>query len=212
MTYFSEGFNINSFTHVYHRCYNYWNMGWWNQSSHTAQTSTFDALYWASYLCSHEDTNLLVKKLELGLLWDEYDLVDDVVVCELLLFHSNLWLIYIALHWGLSVHQHPWDVVTWYSASANQGNITRSFGWMGQHVPTVWAWRASSKHHIVWYRSAVSNITNSPTITHSDLVLPLLHHFLDCKGSPRAEGSHNGWVMTQKLLWRYSIYPLIHLC
>ena len=39
------------------------------------------------HCCSHYHTELLVSKLKLGILWDEYSLVGDIVVC---FFHSAI--------------------------------------------------------------------------------------------------------------------------
>jgi hypothetical protein len=70
-----------------------------------------------------EHSNILVETLELGILWDEYGLVGDVVV------HTYFYTLFIgpylratppALHGGFSTCRYPRAVSTRHSPSAYQ--------------------------------------------------------------------------------------------
>jgi len=56
--------------------------------SHFRCTAPANNLNSGQHVChSQVHTELLVEEFELGMLWDEYGLVRDIVVCILLHFH-----------------------------------------------------------------------------------------------------------------------------
>jgi hypothetical protein len=57
---------------------------------------------------SQTHTKLLIKEFELGMLWDEYGLVGDIVVCLLLstVARSLTSLIFLAIHYQFPTSQY----------------------------------------------------------------------------------------------------------
>ena len=72
---------------------------------------------------SQVHAELLVEEFELGMLWDEYGLVRDIVVSYLFLapLHVCLWLLFFsAIHKWFSQSRYQWAAVSWPITSADQ--------------------------------------------------------------------------------------------
>jgi len=84
-----------------------------------------------AHSCSHEKTDFLLKNFNPSILWDEFGIQDDIVVCGQpdCVCSSFLWMIFSAVHAQLSMCWHTSTSCAW--SSACQRHIQGSPCWMG---------------------------------------------------------------------------------
>ena len=73
--------------------------------------------------CSHTHTDMLVREFELGTLWDEYGIVGDIIVSNVLpcsyIINIYLWTHFSAIHERFSPSRYTWTSLAGSAASAD---------------------------------------------------------------------------------------------
>jgi hypothetical protein len=107
--------------------------------------------------CSQAHAELLVEEFELGMLWDEYGLVGDIVVrLWLSIVAGSLNFSFLAIHYLFPQSQYQRTFVTQPPTPANQRCLQGPSCHMGEQLHQSWTFSSGSTEDTQWYWSPVS--------------------------------------------------------
>ena len=155
---------------------------------------------------SSELVNALKAVFLLGVLWDEWGIDGNItastIACVAFVHTNSALLAMVALYRWISTHWYLFIACTRYLTSTYQGNFQRPLGRLGWKISGACPWEDMCQRYFSRYWLAVSFQVMIEAWLTRNLVLPLLHPFLDFNVSQMARDFHSGPVMTPKHSWR----------
>ena len=109
----------------------------------TAPSRDLDGHQHLRQSCTH--TEMLGEEFELGVLWDEYGIVGDVIVNFPYNYISitTYFFTFLAIYKCFSTSRYSWASLTWYTSLIDKGNIQGQHSYLGYWLHqgnTFWTW------------------------------------------------------------------------
>ena len=164
-----------------------------------------------SHRQTHEKTDHFIQRLDPGILWDNFGIQSDIVVCgNLPIINASSSKLWTAIYSYIPSCRHPQTAGTRLAASAHQKNVQRSPRGMGQRLSRFDAWVNSRTCDYWRYWSSVGHLFScwSHSKANIRIAFQLCLHFLVYAGSLMVGTTTNGPATTQKHWWRsVAIFP-----